>query len=141
MTIVRDWWRRALIGAGVLVVILIVYSFFGRSESSEPSLILSEVITMAQAGNVAAIEVRGDDLTVTTRGGQEFTSRKEEGESILTMLREAGVEIGGPNGVAVEVKDYTGFGSWLRIIITFLPLILFGGILAFFIRMAIRRSK
>ena len=129
------WLRNGFIYLLILVaVVAIVYSFFGRSAGTE-RLELSEVIAAAKDGDVSKIEIDGDNLTVTMNG-QEFNSRKEEGSSIYDLLNDAGVSVGGPDGVQVEVSSPSSFGNWMGLFISFLPLILIGGILIFFMRQA-----
>ena len=130
------WLRNGFIYLLILVaVVAIVYSFFGRSEGTE-SKDLSTVIADAKAGRVDEIEVSGESLTVKYTTGEEFKSRKEEGASIIDLLREEGVSVGGPDGVQVSIKGSGGFGNWIGLFISFLPLILFGAILIFFMRQA-----
>ena len=116
-----------LLIAAVAIILLILL----RSPSSTPELALSEVVEMAQAGEIATIQVEGDKLTVLTAGDQEYESRKESGASVVEILREAGVETGS-NGVEVIVKS-TGF-NFGGLLISFLPLILFGALLIYLFR-------
>ena len=128
------WLRNGFIYLLILVaVVAIVYSFFGRSSGTE-SVELSVVIAAAKNGDVSKIEVDGNNLLVTMNG-QEFQSRKEDGSSIFELLSAAGVDVGS-DGVLVEVSSPSSFGSWLGIFISFLPLILIGAILIFFMRQA-----
>jgi cell division protease FtsH len=129
------WLRNGFIYLLILVaVVAIVYSFFGRSDGTE-SMDLSEVITAAKAGEVSEIEVSGESLTVFTVNGEKFKSRMEKDASIIAILDDAGVEVGA-DGVNVKVKKGGGFGNWVGLFITFLPLLLFGAILIFFMRQA-----
>ncbi len=116
-----------LLIAAIAIILLILL----RSPSSTPELALSEVVEMAQAGEIATIQVEGDKLTVLTAGDQEYESRKESGASVVEILREAGVETGS-NGVEVIVKS-TGF-NFGGLLISFLPLILFGALLIYLFR-------
>ena len=126
------WLRNGFIYLLILVaVVAIVYSFFGRSAGTE-RLELSEVIAAAKDGDVSKIEIDGDNLTVTMNG-QEFNSRKEEGSSIYDLLNDAGVSVGGPDGVQVGVASPSRFGTWLGPFISFLARIRIGGILICFI--------
>ena len=128
------WLRNGFIYLLILVaVVAIVYSFFGRSSGTE-SVELSVVIAAAKNGDVSKIEVDGNNLLVTMNG-QEFKSRKEEGSSIFDLLTAAGVDVGS-DGVLVEVSSPSSFGNWMGLFISFLPLILIGGILIFFMRQA-----
>ena len=86
-------------------------------------------------GEIERIEVRGDRLAVFSTSGESYSSRKEEGASMLDMLSSAGVATGA-SGVLVDVKGTGGLGSLFGILINFLPLIFFGAILLFMMRQA-----
>jgi cell division protease FtsH len=129
------WLRNGFIYLLILVaVVAIVYSFFGRSEGAE-SRDFSQVIADAKAGRVDEIIVNGDSLTIK-EGSEEYKSRKEEGSSIVQILHDEGIQVGGTDGVKVSIQKSGGFGNWVGLLISFLPLILFGAILIFFMRQA-----
>ena len=96
-----------------------------------PEIDISEVIQMAQGGEIEKIEVSGDKLNVTATGGGVFESRKEAGVSILEVLEAKGVPTGA-GGVRVEVKKEGG--GFLPILASFLPIILIGGLIIFMMR-------
>jgi cell division protease FtsH len=130
------WLRNGFIYLLILVaVVAIVYSLFRRSDSVE-SKDISTVIADAKAGRIERIVVSDDSLTVEPKTGPEYKSRKENDSSVVDLLRAEGVAVGGPDGVQVEVKKPSGFGNWIGLLISFLPLILFGAILIFFMRQA-----
>ena len=115
----------------VALAIIMVFYIFVSGPGGAGKLSISSVVQMAQDGRVTKIEVERNTLTVTDREGKVFTSRKEEGASVLDMLREAGVTT-----VDVEVKGSGGFSNIFNILINFLPLIFFGAILLFMMRQA-----
>jgi len=129
------WLRNGFIYLLILVaVVAIVYSFFGRSESTE-SKELSEVVADARAGQVSEIVVSGDSITATYKNGNEFKSRKEADTSLFALLADDTTgEL--PEGLTLSVKKSGGFGNWIGLAISFLPLLLFGAILIFFMRQA-----
>jgi cell division protease FtsH len=130
------WLRNGFIYLLILVaVVAIVYSFFGRGEGLE-EVSISEAITMAKTGDVDEILVKGDSLTLRLNGEDVFKSKKEEGASLVELLEAQGVPVTGPDAVLISVKGGGGFGSYLGLMITFLPLLLFGAILIFFMRQA-----
>jgi cell division protease FtsH len=133
------WLRNGFIYLLILVaVVAIVYSFFGRSKGP-PTNDISQVIADAKAGRIAEIQVSGDTLTVKPKpnsGIDEYKARKEKDSSVIDTLRSEGVQVGGAAGVQVQVKKSSGMGNWLGLMINFLPLILFGAILIFFMRQA-----
>ncbi len=96
---------------------------------------INEVVELAKnksGSSKLEIEVQGDSLTITD-GVNVFTSRKEEGSSVADLLSGAGVD---NSKYSVKVKGSSGFSSLFGILIGFLPLILFGGILLFMMRQA-----
>jgi cell division protease FtsH len=131
------WVRNSFIYLLILVaVIAIVVSFF-RPPSGTQSEDLSWVIDQARQGKVQSIEASGDSLTVHLKDSQEvYKSRKESGSSLVEVLKDNGITVGGANGVDVKVKEPSQFGNWIGILINFLPLIIFGAILIFMLRQA-----
>ena len=129
------WLRNTIVYLVVAVAIVMVFYTFvsGPSDSGERSI--SSIVQLAKEGRLDSIVVSGDTLTVTTREGQVFTSRKEEGASVLEMLREAGVPTG-EGGVEIQVKGSSGLSNIFGLLFNFLPLIFFGAILLFMMRQA-----
>jgi cell division protease FtsH len=127
--------RNSLVYVMILVAIIaIVVIFFGRGDSNNDSRDISAVIQDVLAGNVQNIEVDGDDLTVTLQGGVEYTSRKEEGASLVSLLTENGVQAN--QLPAIEVNKPSAFGNWLGMLIQFLPILIFIGLILFMMRQA-----
>ncbi|MBM3959088.1 MAG: ATP-dependent zinc metalloprotease FtsH [SAR202 cluster bacterium] len=127
------WMRNSLIY--LLIVITVITVFFlwfddGLGQSRE--IPISEVIGRAKVSQSIQIEVNGDNLTIID-GSQTFRSRKEPGSSIVQILENAGVDTG---RVSVKVKGSSGMGTFVSVLINFLPLIIFGGILLFMMRQA-----
>ncbi len=128
------WLRNTIIYAVVAIaIILVFYNFTAGSRGEE--IDIASVVQMAQENRLRSIVVEGDNLTVATRDGQEFNSRKESGTSILEVLTQAGVEIG-ESGVQVTVKGSSGLSNMFRLLFNFLPLLFFGAILLFMMRQA-----
>ncbi|MDA1257124.1 MAG: ATP-dependent zinc metalloprotease FtsH [Chloroflexi bacterium] len=119
----------------VVAVITVFFLFFDSGPLNDARVIpISEVVDLAEnPGNERIlIEVAGDDLTIHV-GANTFVSRKEPGSSIVELLDQAGAL----ENVSIEVKEAgSGLGSFIGIMINFLPLILFGGILLFMMRQA-----
>ena len=150
--------RWILVGVGIFLVILLVIP----SKSDTTELEISQVLEMAEAGQVTKVEVPGDRLKVSkiqVRGdklkvftvvidqdgtpvvdedgeetaGETFKSRKESSVSVLELLNERGIATG-TDGVQVQVKSKgTSFGS---ILLLLLPILLIGGLVLFMFRRA-----
>ena len=79
-----------LIGGGMLLVILL----FLPRPTAVSDLEISQVLQMAEAGEISRIQLQGDDLEVTTVSGETFKSRKESSVSVLELLNQQGVKPG-----------------------------------------------
>ncbi len=118
-----------------VAVLAIFFTLFSDSLGGSEEIPINEVISRSIRGEVEKIEVRNDRLTVFTKSGETFASRKESGASMVDTLRESGVDPA-VSGVAVEVKGSGGLGSLFGVLLNFLPLIFFGAILLFMMRQA-----
>ena len=112
------------------VILLLVFLLIPRT-SSVPEIEISKVFQMAEANQLAKIEVQGDKLKVITTAGETFKSRKESGVSVFELLKQRGISTGS-DGIDVEVKSQGA--NFLGILITLLPLIIFGGLIFFLLR-------
>ena len=119
--------RAVLIGVSLLAL---VWLFAPRGPST-PELEISQVVQMAQAGELERIEVTGDKLAITTVGGAEFESRKESTISVLELLQGSGVTPG-PGSVQVDVKPEGG--GVLPIVLSLLPVILIAALVIYMMR-------
>ncbi|MCH7746327.1 MAG: ATP-dependent metallopeptidase FtsH/Yme1/Tma family protein, partial [Chloroflexi bacterium] len=130
------WMRNSFIYLLIIVaVVAIFFTLFSEPLGGSREIPISEVISMAARGDIDTIEVNGNNLTVITTSRETFTSRKEEGSSVVEILERAGVDPLASN-VQVVVKGSSGLGSLLGLFINFLPLIFFGAVLLFMMRQA-----
>ena len=128
------WLRNSFVYLMIIIgVIVIFYTLmpFG-SNDEEP---VSRVIALAKSNQLDTIEVNGDKLTVYRTTGESFNSKLEKGDSITSLLLESGVEIGEP-GVEIYSKGSGGLSSIFGLLLNFLPLIFFGGLILFMMRQA-----
>ena len=119
----------------VVAVVTVFLLFFNQPLGGPQEIEITEVISLARNNTSTdriRIEMRGDSLTVTD-GAKVFRSRKEAGSSLVQFMNEAGVD---PGAYSVDVKGSSGLSSLFGVLITFLPLILFGGVLLFMMRQA-----
>ena len=126
------WMKNSFVYLLIVVAIIAIFFTFFPGRGSGAELSISEVVSMAQSGRLQTIMVDGNSLSIRTRDGQEFSSRKEEGASVLEILRDAGVE----SGVDVEVRGSSGLSNIFGLLFSFLPLIFFGAVLLFMVRQA-----
>ena len=119
---------RWVLMAGAVVLLLMVLVPRG---TASPEIGIGEVVQLAQTGQLQRIEVDGDELDITTKTDETFSSRKETSVSILELLEQQGVATG-PGGVEVEVKKEGG--AFLAVLLSLVPVILVGGLIIFMMR-------
>jgi cell division protease FtsH len=128
------WMRNSFVYLLILVaVIAIVVAFFRPSGGGSSKKDLSQVIADAKAGSVKKIEVKGNSLTVTRDDNTKYTSRKEDGASIVQTLTDNQVDV---SKIPVEIKEPSAFGDWLGLLLQFLPILIFIGLILFMMRQA-----
>ncbi len=128
------WLRNSFVYLMIIIgVIVILYTLMPFGSSNDKPV--SSVISMAKHGQLERIEVNGDNLTVIPKEGESFDSKLEKGDSITSLLLESGVEIGDP-GVEIISKGSSGLSSIFGLLLNFLPLIFFGGLILFMMRQA-----
>ena len=128
--------RRNLIYLLIIVAITaIVFTLFSDSVGGSQEISIHEVVSLAAGGDLAVIEIRGNELDILTVSGEALTSRKESEASVVELLERAGVD---PLTTKIEivVKGSSGLSSLFGILFNFLPLIFFGAILLFMMRQA-----
>jgi len=117
-----SWRRSGLLYIAILLVGVALAAFLFSVPQRPTEIPLSEVITMSQGNKIEKIVVEGEWLTITTTEGIELKSYKGDGSIFdITGLNLAGME--------VEVKP--GGINWGSMLIGFLPLLLFGGLIFF----------
>ncbi|HJM48122.1 MAG TPA: AAA family ATPase, partial [Candidatus Marinimicrobia bacterium] len=129
------WVRNSLLYLVIIVAAITIFFMFSNQLDDSQEIGINEVVELAKnksGSSKLEIEVQGDSLTITD-GVNVFTSRKEEGSSVADLLSSAGVD---NSKYSVRVKGSSGFSNLFGILIGFLPLILFGGILLFMMRQA-----
>jgi len=133
----RNSFMYLMIIIGVIVIFYTLLPSFG-ARSEEP---LTTVVAMAKNNDIREIVIDGRKITVFPRGTSaagtdRFTSRIGRDTDVLGLLLEAGVEVGPPSGVEVIFKGSSGLSSFFGLMLNFLPLIFFGGLILFMMRQA-----
>ena len=117
----------------IVAVIAIIFTLFKGLGSTERRP-FTDVIDWAREGHIQEVVVDGEQITVM-RGGEKFKSRIGKNTDIFEVLQKEGVKIG-PGGVGVRFEGSGGFDKFFGILLTFLPLIFFGGLIFFMMRQA-----
>ena len=128
------WMRNSFIYLLIIVAVIAIFFTMMGSLGGPQEMDFTEVVSQAKDGQIQKIEVNGEKLTIF-RGAEKLTSRVGQSTDVLEALRNEGVETG-HGGVSVQFKSNGGLGSVFRVLINFLPLIFFGGLILFMMRQA-----
>ncbi len=134
------WLRNSLVYVLIVIGVIVILYTLIPSFGDNSELALTEVITKAKNQEISEIIVDGEKLTIIPRitegaGGTQFTSRIGADTDLLNLLLNNGVDIGA-GGLKVTFKGAGGLGSFLGLMLNFLPLIFFGGLILFMMRQA-----
>ena len=132
------WLRNSFVYLMIIVgVIVIIYTLVLPPGGGEEKPV-SDVLTEAKNGQLSRIEVNGDRLTVHPKGGDatSYRSKLEPRDSITSLLLESGVDLTDPTAVKIQSKGSSGLSSFFGLLLNFLPLIFFGGLILFMMRQA-----
>ncbi len=124
-----SWKRNILIYIAILLAAIALFSYLLPSANKPEEVPLSEVIAMSQNKKIAEIKVEEDMLLITTIDDTELRTFKESSASIYEI---EGLDL---QGVVVDIKGSSGV-NWGGLMLNFLPLLLFGGLLFFLFRQA-----
>ena len=123
------WNRNLIIFIAIAITAIALFAYFTPATKKPEEIPLAEAIVMSQNGEIAQIQEENDALLITTTDGTELKTIK--GNLTLLDLEELGFVL--PAG-GYEIKPSGGF-NW-SMMINFLPLIIFGGLLFFLFRRA-----
>jgi cell division protease FtsH len=101
---------------------IVLFSRLFTTSTKPAEISLGEAIAMSQNGEIGNIVVDGETLLITTTDGTELKSFKGN----ISIF-----EIPGLNLEGVEIDIRPGGFNWGSLLIGFLPLLLFGGLLFF----------
>ena len=122
--------RKSLIIITILIAVVVVFSVFLFRNNAKPAQIaISDVVSLSQQHQIKNIEVNGDTLTITELDNSQVIAYKESNANIYDIQ---GLDL---TNVVVDVKGSSGI-NWGTLLIDFLPLILFAGLMVFLLRSA-----
>ena len=125
--------RRGLVY--LVIIIALVAMFFAFSPFSEGSetMPIGQIMSMAKNGELSRIEVTDQSITATALSGDQLKSSIGANTSIYDLFEVYKID---PQSVDVVFTPASGWGQWGSVLVSFLPLILFGLLLMFLFRRA-----
>ena len=131
------WLRNSFVYLMIIIGVIVIFYTLLPGLGGNNDVPITTVIGMAKNGEIQEIVADGKKLTVYPKGeGERFTSRTGNNTDIETLLKENGVELGTPIGVQITNKGSSGLSSFFGLLLNFLPLIFFGGLILFMMRQA-----
>lgn len=129
-----NFWNNMLTTVLALVLITAIFSYVTDTKEEIEEITVSDVVQQVKAGEVSAILVEGEKLTVTYNDDSRTKgeARRESDAAITESLRNFGVTPEQLEPVEIEVKRESGFGYWAMQLAPFLFPILFLGIIIWF---------
>ncbi len=124
-----DWKRNTFIYLAILLAGIAIFSYFMPSANKASEVPLSQVVAMSQKHEISKIDIENDVLNITMANGTKYIAYKEP---IQPLDEVKDIDL---TGVIVNVQGSTGI-NWTTMIINFLPLVVFGGLLFFLFRRA-----
>jgi cell division protease FtsH len=135
------WLKNSFVYLIILVAALaLFFNYFNTAQSPTEEKGIWQVLVDAKAGRIARIEAQSNsnELLVTTTDSKRYRSRLEAGDSISTLLVQAGVDPAsvGADKLDVRVSAAPAWGGLLNIFTILLPVLLMIGFFIFFMRQA-----
>ena len=114
-----------------LLFVPFLFSLFGGSKPE--SITLSQMVSDIREEKVKKIDISGSELKLTYADDVTKTTRKEDGQDLVSILDAAGIDLGATN---VEINDRSAMSMVWELLINFLPLVLMIGFFFFIFRQA-----
>ncbi len=118
-----------------ILILMGVFSLFNTSLNKPREIDIGEMVQKVEAGEVQKIVINGEDLVITLTNGEVLHSRKEQTDSLPTLLSNYGVTPDQLKVVQIQVARESAFAFWAGAILPFLiPILLIGLFIWFMMR-------
>ncbi len=119
----------------IFIVMGLIFSSFAEEKKDDQRITTSELITEVNNGNIEEAIVQENKVTIKLKEGEEKILQKENGQSFTELLDNLSVDKEKSSQIKIDVKDRSGFESWMMIIIPILlPFMLIAGFIYFMMR-------
>jgi cell division protease FtsH len=129
------WWQGSLFYLVILIAIFaLAFSFFGPISDRPDEVSFYDFISQAKQGEIETIKQDGNTL-IGIKAEKEVSKTSFVGSTkeLMDALEAAGIQLN-EGGIKLDV-DADGF-DWGQILLSFIPLLLFGALLFFLFRSA-----
>ena len=130
------WLRNSFVYLVIMVAVLAIFFTLFSPPAKESQVPISDLLAIvlrdANSNRVDTLIIQENRVVAETSEGKK-TAIKPDRTDILELLTNRGVRF---EQVKIEVRERSQFTSWLGIIGSFLPVIIFGALLLFMMRQA-----
>jgi cell division protease FtsH len=110
-----------------ILAIFLIFWLLGALASftvSPEEIPFSQALSDIKNEKVEEAEISGNQISLYYQDESLVTTRKESGESLVSILQQEGVD---PSSLEIKVKDETLSQVWIDVLLTIVPLVLIGG--------------
>ncbi len=133
----QGWARNALVYLLILVALVALFYNLVTPQEQRTTKDISFVATQVRNHNVEKIEVEEDELTVYLRNsGEPVRALKESSVALPSYFRALGITPEQIRDANIEYEAPSQWSGIMPILISFVPLLIFGGFLFFMLRQA-----
>ncbi len=133
----QGWARNALVYLLILVALVALFYNLVTPPDRMASKDISYVASQVRSGNVEKIEVEGNELTVQLRNsGEPVRSLKERNVGLVEFFESLGLTAEQIRNANIQYEAPSQWSGVMPILISFVPLLIFGGFLFFMLRQA-----
>jgi cell division protease FtsH len=133
----NKWVSNSFVYLIIFVAIVAIFFTLFSSGGNTQKIDLSAVLQMADNSQISKIVVDGDRLIITPKNNptELLIAAKEPATSVYELFQAAGINPVDKD-IQVEIQSSSSLGTLFGVLLQFLPLIFFGGILVFMMRQA-----
>ncbi|MDD5749699.1 MAG: ATP-dependent zinc metalloprotease FtsH [Patescibacteria group bacterium] len=118
----------------IFALIAAIFSFFDADRQSSEEISLDRLVEQINQDAVSRIEVRGNELSVFLKNGEEQKSKKENNESLVALLRNYEVPAEKIQAVEINIGDEPSPSIFLTILPFLIPILFIVGLIFFMMR-------
>lgn len=108
-------------------------TYFERETTKAETVSISKIAEEIKADRIKNVEVRGTEVTATTKEDKKLVSEISGNQQITTTLKDLGAD---PSKVQLDIKEGGDNSIWVALLINFVPFILIIGFFYFMLRQA-----
>ncbi len=108
------------------LTMILLFNLFNKPPQQHVEISYSDFVNSVETGAISKVDMEGDQITGTLRGGNDFRTTAPDDSELIPMLRR--------NGVDISVKQKEDTPWYVTILVSWFPMLLLIGVWIFFMR-------